>query len=216
MRRIILRSGAIFGIALAIAASLMLADEEASGQTTVNVDVGDIYFCDPSFANGVCETNVSVGDTVMWNWVGNQPHSVEQCDPAFATCPPPGGFDSGTMTGAGSTFSQTFNVPGSFEYQCDVHGSGMRGRVVIAGAQATPTATAGVTQPTQTSTAAPTASAAPAATATRTAAAATPAAVPGTGGGDADGELSWPLVLTGVGVLLVVSAGVGTAVLRRR
>jgi plastocyanin len=216
MRRMVLRSGTIFGIALAVVASLMLADDEARGQTTVPVNVGDTYFCDPSFANGICETNIAVGDTVMWNWVGGLPHTVTQCDPTFTICPPPGGFDSGTLTGAGSTFSQTFNAAGTFPYQCNVHGAQMRGRVVVAAAQATPTATAGGTQPAQTGTAAPTASAAPAATATRTAAAVTPAGVPGTGGGDADGGPSWPLVLAVAGAVLIVSAGAGTAILRRR
>ena len=216
MRRSILRSGAIFGIALAVVASLMLADDEAHGQTTVPVNVGDIYFCDPSFANGICETNISVGDTVMWNWVGSLPHTVTQCDATFATCPPTGGFDSGTMTGAGSTFSQPFNTAGTFPYQCNVHGAQMRGRVIVAAAQATPTATAGGTQPAQTGTVAPTASAAPAATATLAAGAATPASVPGTGGGDAGGGLPWTLGLAIAGAVLIVSAGVGTAILRRR
>jgi plastocyanin len=216
MRRVILRSGAVFGIAMAVVASLVLADEEARGQTTVPVNVGDIYFCDPSFANGICETNVAVGDTVMWNWVGSLPHTVTQCDPTFTTCPSPGGFDSGTLTGAGQTFSQPFNTPGTFPYQCNVHGAQMRGRVIVAAAQATSTATAGATQPAQTGTVAPTVSAAPAATATLGAGAATPASVPGTGGGDSDGGPSWPAVLAVVGGLLIVTAAAGTAILRRR
>jgi plastocyanin len=215
MRRMMIVRGATFALALAAAVSLLLADDEARGQTTVNVNVGDIYFCDPSFAAGVCQTNITAGDTVAWNWVGSLPHSVTQCDDAFTMCPLAGGFDSGTLTGAGSTFSQTFSTPGSFAYQCSVHGAGMRGRVVVAAAQATPTASAGPTQPAQTGTAGPTASAAPAATATRSAAA--PAAVPGTGGGENDGGLSWPLVLAiASGVALIVSAGAGVAVLRRR
>jgi len=215
MRRMIILRGATFAVALAAVLSLLLANDEVRGQTTVNVDVGDVYFCDASFAGGVCDTPISAGDTVTWNWVGSLPHTVTQCDATFTTCPPPGGFDSGTMTGAGSTFSETFNAPGTFPYQCNVHGAGMRGRVVVAAAQATPTPSAGPTQPAQPGTAGPTASAAPAATATLTAA--TPAAVPGTGGGENDGGLSWPLVLAIVsGVVLIVSAGAGITVLRRR
>jgi plastocyanin len=216
MRRMVLRSGTIFGIALAAVASLILADDEARGQTTVNVEVGDFYFCNSSFMGGVCDTNIAVGDTVMWNWTGIAPHTVTQCDSTFITCPPPGGFDSGSLIGAGATFSQTFNTAGAFPYQCNIHGAQMRGRVVVAAAQATPTATGGATQQAQTGTAAPTASAAPAATATRTAAAASPAAVPGTGGSGGDSGLPWPLVLAIVGAVLVVTAGAGTAILRRR
>jgi plastocyanin len=215
VRRLIIVWGAIFTIVVAVAVSFVFAPEVARGQTTVNVNVGDTYFCDPSFANGICETNVTAGDTVTWNWVGSLEHTVTQCDPTFAACPPPGGFDSGTLTGAGSTFSETFNTPGTFEYQCNVHGAQMRGRVVVAAAQATPTATASVTQPTQTSTAGATTPATTGATAAPTAA--VPAAVPGTGGGENDGGLSWPLVLViASGVAIIASAGAGITVLRRR
>jgi hypothetical protein len=113
------------------------------------------------------------------------------------------------MTGSGSTFSQTFNTPGSFAYQCQIHGAGMRGRVVVAAAQATPTASAA---PAQTGTAGPTAS-----PSLGTTLAPTPAAVPGTGGGGNDGGVSWPLVLTiASGVVLLVLAGAGVTALRRR
>lgn len=212
MSRVILVRGATFAIALAAVLSLLLASDEARGQTTVNVDVGDVYFCDPSFAAGVCQTNITAGDTVTWSWVGTLPHTVTQCNDAFTTCPPAGGFDSGTMTASGSTFSQTFTTPGSFAYQCNVHGAGMRGRVIVAAAQATATASAGPTQPTQTGIAGPTAS-----PLLGTTVAPTPAAVPGTGGGENGGGLSWPLVLTiASGVVLIVSAGAGVTVLRRR
>jgi len=214
MRRMIV-SGATFAVALAAVLSLLIANDEVRGQTTVNVDVGDVYFCSASFAGGVCDTPISAGDTVTWNWVGSLPHTVTQCDATFTTCPPPGGFDSGTMTGAGSTFSQTFNTPGTFPYQCNIHGAGMRGRVIVAAAQTTPTASAGPTQPAQTGTGAPTASISPSVTGTTQGP--TPAAVPGTGGGETDGGLSWPLVLAiASGVVLIVSAGAGITVVRRR
>ena len=211
MSRLIFVRGATFAIALAAVLSLLLANDEARGQTTVNVDVGDVYFCDPSFAAGVCQTNITAGDTVTWNWVGSLPHTVTQCNDTF-TCPQAGGFDSGTLTGSGSTFSQTFNTPGSFAYQCQIHGTGMRGRVVVAAAQATPTASAAPTQPAQTGTAGPTAS-----PSLGTTLAPTPAAVPGTGRGENDSGLSLPLVLViATGVVVIVSAGAGVAVLRRR
>jgi plastocyanin len=215
MRRTIILRGATFALALAAGVTLLLANDEVRGQTTVNVDVGDVYFCNASFAGGVCDTPISAGDTVTWNWVGSLPHTVTQCDATFATCPPPGGFDSGTMTGAGSTFSQTFNTPGTFPYQCNIHGAGMRGRVIVAAAQTTPTASAGPTQPAQTGTGAPSASISPSVTGTTQGP--TPAAVPGTGGSESHGGLSWPLVLAiATGVVLVVSAGAGISMLRRR
>lgn len=214
MRRTLMVCGATFAIVLAALVSFLIASDEVRGQATVSVDVGDMYFCDSSFANGICETNIAAGDTVTWNWVGSLSHTVTQCDPTFTTCPPPGGFNSGTLTGSGSTFSQTFNTAGTFPYQCNVHGASMRGRVIVAAAQqATPTATAGVTAPAQTATAGPTVSA-PGATAAPTTA--VPAAVPGTGGDEAGGGVPRRLLLLLAGGALLISAGAGVAVLRRR
>jgi plastocyanin len=180
---------------------------DASAQTTTTVNVGDFYFCDASFSNAVCDTNINVGDTVMWQWVGNAPHTVTQCDPTFTTCPPPGGFDSGTMTSG--SFPQTFNTPGSFEYQCNIHTVQMRGRVNVAAAQqVTPTATAGVTTttgatPTAGQTTAP--GQTTAATPVRTSAA--PAAVPQTGGGADDGGLPAGLLVAIAGIGLAAAGG---------
>jgi hypothetical protein len=97
----------------------------------VNISVGDFYFCDPSFSGSVCETNISVGNTVTWQWVGAATHTVTECDDTFTTCPPAGGFDSGTL-GNGATFSHTFNAAGSFEYRCNIHTTQMRGRINVA------------------------------------------------------------------------------------
>src|SRR2546425_270062 len=115
---------------------------DASGQTTTTVAVGDNFFCASSFSFGVCDTNITAGDTVMWQWVGSAQHSVTQCDQTFTTCPTLGGFDSGFM--ASGSFSQTFNTPGVFYYRCNNHTTQMRGRINVA-QQATPTATAGPT-----------------------------------------------------------------------
>ncbi len=191
-------------IASAGIVSVSFTGEEARGQTTVNVEVGDFYFCNSSFSGSVCETNISVGDTVIWQWAGSAPHTVTQCDASFTTCPASGGFDSGSMTSG--TFSHTFSAAGSFEYRCNIHTTAMRGRINVA-AQATPTASA---SPTQTAGGSPTASPAP----TQTVA---PAAVPSTGGDAGDKGPSWLLLVALVGgVLLIASTGAGVAVLRRR
>ena len=179
---------------------------DASAQTTTTVDVGDFWFCNASFSGGVCDTNINAGDTVMWQWVGSAPHTVTQCGPTFTPCPPPGGFDSGIMTSG--SFSQTFNTPGSFEYQCNIHTSQMRGRVNVAAVQqATPTATAGPTTtagttPTGGQTTAP--GQTTAATPVRSAA---PAAVPQTGGGPDDGGLPSGLLVAIAGLALATAGG---------
>jgi len=211
MRRMIIVFGATFGISLAVGASFLLADDEASGQTAVNVNVGDFYFCNSSFAGGVCETNITVGDTVTWAWVGASLHTVTQCETGFINCPPAGGFYSNIRTN-GATFSHTFNAAGSFEYRCDLHSTEMRGRVNVAAAQATPTPATGGTSPAATPTIAAGAATASASPPGTTAA----QVIPSGGGAPSDGGSSWLLIsaIAG-GVLLIASAGAGIAVRRR-
>ena len=184
---------------------------DAGAQATTTVNVGDNFFCDSSFSFGVCDTNITAGDTVMWQWMGNAPHTVTQCDQTFTTCPPVGGFDSGTMTIG--TFSQTFNTPGAFEYHCNIHPTLMRGRVNVAAQQATPTATA----PSATVGATPAQTSAPVQTPSQTpVASAVPAAVPQTGGPPADGGTPWALLLAASAVALVIGSGALAVRIRRR
>ena len=189
---------------------------DAGAQSTTTLNVGDFYFCDASFSGGVCDTNISVGDTVMWQWVGSAPHTVTQCDPTFTTCPPPAGFDSGTMTSG--TFSQTFNTPGSFEYQCNIHTSQMRGRVNVAAVQqATPTVTAGTTTTTGATPTAAQVTAPGQTSAVMPVRSAAPAAVPQTGGHPDDGGLPWGLAMAIGGLALAAASGAfGVRLLRRR
>jgi plastocyanin len=94
-----------------------------SGQVTV----GNNLF--RSARNGTCNPavdTVAAGTTVTWTWIntGATPHSVQsQGTPAFTS--------SNTLTGAGSTYSFTFTAPGTYQYDCIVHGSQMSGRVVV-------------------------------------------------------------------------------------
>jgi plastocyanin len=200
---------------VAFAVTFWHSGRDASGQTTTTVDVGDNFFCNSSFSFGVCDTNITAGDTVMWQWVGSAQHSVTQCgDQTFTTCPPlGGGFDSGFMTSG--TFSQTFNTAGSFEYRCNIHTTQMHGRINVAAQQATATATAGPTtagatpSPAQTSTTGLTASPTPAL-------AAAPAAVPQTGGAPTDGGTPWALLLAASGAALIIGSGALAVRIRRR
>jgi plastocyanin len=102
----------------------------------VTVEAGNLYFCSPSFENGVCETTIAAGDTVTWDNVGGF-HTATQCDASFTTCPPAGGFDSGTLS-TGGTFAHTFATAGTYPYYCALHPTAMRGRVIV---QAVQTAT---------------------------------------------------------------------------
>ena len=186
---------------------------DAGAQTTTTVNVGDNFFCDSSFSFGVCDTNITAGDTVTWQWVGSAAHTVTQCDPTFTTCPPLGGFDSGFMTSG--TFSQPFNTPGVFYYRCNIHTTQMRGRINVAAQQATATATAGPTtagatpSPAQTSTPGLTAAPTPAGSAA-------PAAVPQTGGAPTDGGTPWALLLAASAAALIIGSGALAVRIRRR
>ncbi len=169
-----------------------------------SIDVANLYFCDQSFQNGVCETTVSVGDTVVWQVKGGT-HTVTECDDSFATCPPAGGFNSGTLS-TGATFSHTFSSAGVFEYRCNIHPNAMRGRITVV-AQSTPTPAPGAT-----GTPSPAASATPAGSAT-------PAAVPVSGGRPVSerGLGDTATVILAAGLLLLAGAlSAGVAVGRRR
>ena len=119
----------------------------AAAQQTANVAVGDIWFCDSSFSNGICNTQITAGDTVVWDFgSGNLPHTATECG---ASCDTPTGtplWDSGVLQGSG-TFSHTFNTPGTFLYVCQVHPFQMRGEIVVQAAQQ-PTSTPDAAQPT--------------------------------------------------------------------
>lgn len=72
---------------------------------------------------------VSVGQTVHWNWAGQNGHSVTFVDDPSGGSQPPG-----TSVKTSGTFDLTFNNAGTFDFYCTVHGtptSGMRGQIIV-------------------------------------------------------------------------------------
>ena len=65
---------------------------------------------------------VAVGGTVTWTWSGTLPHSVRSVGATTFT-------SSATMS-AGN-YGVTFNTPGTYQYDCAVHGAAMTGRIVV-------------------------------------------------------------------------------------
>jgi plastocyanin len=66
---------------------------------------------------------VAAGSTVTWTWTGSLPHSVRSTGtPSFTS--------SGTLTGSG-TYAVTFTAPGTYQYDCSVHGQQMTGTIVV-------------------------------------------------------------------------------------
>jgi hypothetical protein len=45
---------------------------------------------------------------------------------------------SGILSGAGNTYQFTFTAPGTYQYDCAVHGQLMTGSIVVLAAAATP------------------------------------------------------------------------------
>ena len=91
------------------------------------IAVGNILF--RSAHNGTQNPaidTVAVGSTVTWTWTatGAVAHSVQsQGAPNFPS--------SAIQTGDGMTYSFTFTTPGTYQYDCAVHGAAMSGRIVV-------------------------------------------------------------------------------------
>ena len=69
---------------------------------------------------------VAVGSTVTWTWTatGTTSHSVQStAAPSFE--------NSAIESGNGKTYAVTFNTAGTYPYDCAVHGSAMRGTIVV-------------------------------------------------------------------------------------
>jgi plastocyanin len=82
--------------------------QPAGGGTTVTVD-DNVFSPD--------ELTVSEGDTVTWEWVGDEPHNVVGDD-----------FESELQTEG--TFEHRFDEAGTYDYLCQVH-PGMEGAVEV-------------------------------------------------------------------------------------
>jgi plastocyanin len=63
---------------------------------------------------------VTAGTTVTWKNNDNMTHTVTANDDSY---------DSGNI-GAGSSFSKTFSIAGTYPYHCSIHPS-MTGKVVV-------------------------------------------------------------------------------------
>jgi plastocyanin len=179
-----------------VAAGIIRSQQVHADDQTVSV--GNLYFCGPAFEGQVCDTTVTVGDTVTWAHVEGF-HTVTECGANFSPCPKAGGFDSGTLSGG--SFQQTFNQAGEYWYECVFHPDQMQGRVVVAELQATPTQ-----EPLADATASPV----PTATGRS---AQTPAGVPRGGGPPANHTGGWPWI-AGAGIVLM-AVGIGVSVGRR-
>jgi len=65
---------------------------------------------------------IPVGGTITWTWSGALLHSVQSVgSTSFAS----------SSTKTAGTYAVTFSTAGTYQYDCAVHGSAMRGTVVV-------------------------------------------------------------------------------------
>ena len=97
------------------------------GGTAGAVTIGNDFFqSDRNGTRNPAIDTVAAGTEVTWTWTntGATPHSVEsEGSPSFAS--------SAIQTGSGMTYHVMFTTPGTYQYQCAVHGAAMTGRVVV-------------------------------------------------------------------------------------
>ena len=94
---------------------------------TVLVSVGNNFFRSQrnNSVNDAVDT-VGVGGKIRWQWVntGSAPHNVASLGtPTFVSGP--------VQTGSGRIYELTFTTPGTYRYNCAIHGNLMTGVVVV-------------------------------------------------------------------------------------
>lgn len=119
------------------------------GDSATNVTLEGFFFIDES--NGTSTTEITAGESVSWHWIkfchSVTATSVPKGAQSFTTRggPPinPNGFppdDQDELVkpeGDNNSYTVTFTVPGTYEYQCVHHASvGMTGTVVVEEAEA--------------------------------------------------------------------------------
>ena len=89
----------------------------------VTIGTGIRFVSDHNGSENPAVDTIPVGGTVTWTWTGSLPHGVQSLGATtFA--------GSDIKTGNG-THAVTFTEPGTYQYDCAVHGTSMRGTIVV-------------------------------------------------------------------------------------
>ncbi|HEX9581537.1 MAG TPA: plastocyanin/azurin family copper-binding protein [Gemmatimonadales bacterium] len=116
--RLSVRSLPFAAAALVGCITLLIACGETTEPAGSTVAVRDDNF-NPS------TQTVAVGETVTWQWTGNNQHNVTWVNPSGT---------SNSPTQSAGTYTRNFSAAGTNDYFCTIHGtatSGMRGTVVV-------------------------------------------------------------------------------------
>ena len=125
------------------AAGVLSAPDDPSGPeapesvpasaSAVTVDMGNEWYGEVGYQNGVYAVTVQTGDTVQWN-VTEGIHNVYECGDNWSnvssSCDGAAWHSDQVLT-SGSTFTYTFDTAGTFYYLCTIHPQTMRGKVVV-------------------------------------------------------------------------------------
>ena len=96
------------------------------GGTVGLVAVGNNFFrsAHNGSQNQAVDT-IAAGSSVTWRWNAAGSHSIQSTGT-------PGIFrNSVVMNNANDSYTVTFNTPGTYDYDCSVHGAAMTGKIVV-------------------------------------------------------------------------------------
>ena len=94
--------------------------------TAAAIEVGDDFFrSGRNSTEDPAVDTLAVNGTVTWTWAADsRTHSVQSLTgPGFA--------DSEELAGGESRYEVTLTTPGTYEYDCGVHGGTMTGRIIV-------------------------------------------------------------------------------------
>lgn len=91
------------------------------GAVTIGTDIRFVSSHNGS-QNPAVDT-IPVGGTVTWTWTGSLPHGVQSLGSTR--------FTSSSVKTGGGTYAVAFTTPGTYQYDCAVHGTAMRGTIVV-------------------------------------------------------------------------------------
>jgi hypothetical protein len=164
IRRLLTLAVALLIALLLIVVASLASRPGPARAATVTIPMGGysfygFWFCDASHSGNVCTTTIQVGDTVTWQNQTADYHTSRECDGSCGAVLPPSPlplWDSGPLLPS-DTFSRQFNQAGTFNYQCNIQPTQMKGQIIVlAATTATQTLTPTSTQaPTSTPTPAP-------------------------------------------------------------
>ncbi len=153
----LLARAALLLLATGVLVAFWLGQTQAATTTVPiggnNAIYGPFWYCDAAHSGVVCTTTIAAGDTVTWQNNTSVYHTSTECDGVCGTIPGSPIWDSGLIAPSGS-YSRQFNAVGTFNYQCNVHPTQMKGQIVVQAAGPTATVTS-TPQATPTSTPVP-------------------------------------------------------------